>query len=241
MTRQPIAADYTMVATARGQRVLWFRMFGSYQGEWLLMSADDERYWLYKDWYGSCSGCDAIEATDFPSPLYADDPKAQEFIADYPPFLEMRPDAALRIAKREGNLLAVMPRNQRIRERDFDVSHVGRQLALVVKAQHGELEPLEVLELDNQEARREAIEAFGVEEWADEVEAEEIDREGDNRLMRLPALEGDDEPFVFLVLKDSSTPRRYIMRVRPSSTSVRAARASTFDVPADRFVLAQET
>src|SRR3990172_4705638 len=98
--------SYTMVAEARGQRVLWFRMFGSYQGEWLLLSRDEDLYYLWRDSYGSCSGCDALQGHfDYSGDdLTPESPKVQEFIANYSPFLEMRPEAALGIAEREENL-----------------------------------------------------------------------------------------------------------------------------------------
>lgn len=234
-------ADYTMVAEARGQEVLWFRRFGSYQGDWLLMAKDDERYYLYKDSYGSCSGCDAIEGTFDSGDLAPDDPQVQEFIKSYTSFLEMTPEAALRVAQRDGNLLAVLPRNRREWQDEWSHEDVGRQLALIVKKEHGELTASEILELDNQETRREALEDFGAERFVDETGAVTVDHDdAENYLMRIerdPPLEA----FAFLYVKDPSTDRRYILRTDPRHGTVRAARAASFGIPPERFVLAQET
>lgn len=233
--------SYTMVAEARGQRVLWYRQFGSYQGEWLLFSRDDDLYYVYKGSYGSCSGCDHLEGyfgyED--EPLTPEHPKVQEFIADYQSFLEMKPDAALRIVERDGNLLHVLPKNRREwYDDDFDHEVVGRQLALVVKYEEGAITAAEILELDNQEIRRAALEKYGAERFATDIEAVEIDREGENVLMRL---DRSPEPFAFLYVKDSSTERRYILRVDPAHTTAQAARAASFGMDSERFVLAEET
>jgi hypothetical protein len=229
-------ADYTMVAEARGQRVLWFRRFGSYQGDWLLLSRDDDRYYIYKDSYGSCSGCDAIEG-EFgytgADKLTPDNPQVQEFIKDYLPFLEMRPEAALRVATEKGNIFSVLPRNRREWQDDFSHEDVGRQLALIIKADHGPLSASEILEIDNQETRREQIERIGAEAFVAEIGAVEEDREGENVLMRIKR-EGQPD-YVFMYVKDPSTERRYVIRTDPAHTSVRAARAASFGMTEEQF------
>lgn len=232
-------AEYTMVAEARGQRVLWFRRFGSYQGEWLLLSRTDDRYFIYKDWYGSCSGCDSIEATwSHSQELEPDDPKVQEFIEGYRPFLEMTPRGALNVAQRDDNLLKVMPANMRSYE--WDPEAVGYQLALVVKHEEGVITAREIIELDNQEIRREALEKFGADLFVRDLDAKLIDSEGDDHLYFFFRDEGP-EPFVFLYLKDASTDRRYILRTHPQHRKVREARAASFGIPVERFDLVQET
>lgn len=235
-------AEYTMVAEARGQRVLWFRRFGSYQGDWLLMARDDDRYYLYKDSYGSCSGCDSIEAKWSWSSdgLDPDDPEVQEFIKSYPSFLEMTPRGALNVAQRDGNLLKVMPKNRREWQDEWSSEAVGRQLALVVKHEEGVISASEILELDNQETRREAIEKFGAELFVRDLGAKLVDSEGEDELYFF-FRKNASEPFVFLYLKDASTDRRYVLRTHPHHRKVREARAASFGIPAERFDLAQET
>jgi hypothetical protein len=237
-------AEYTMVAEARGQRVLWFRRFGSYQGEWLLMSRDDERYYLYKDWYGSCSGCDAIEGTFSWGDIADDDPRVAEFIEGYKPFLEMTPEGALSVSMREDNLLAVLPRNRREWQDGFEgATHeeVGRQLALVVKKEEGKITAREILELDNQELRREALESFGAESFVESISAKLLDAEIPEGNFLYHADVPGSEPYAFLYVKDPSTERRYILRTDPVHRTVREARAASFGISPERFVLAQET
>ena len=223
-----------MVAEARGQRVLWFRRFGSYQGDWLLLSRDDDLYYVYKDSYGSCSGCDAIEAEfGYDRGLEPGDPKVQKFIAAYQPFLEMRPDAALRVAERDQNLFAVLPRNRREWQDSPTHEDVGRQLALIVMADHRVLTGAEILEIDNQETRREQIERLGAEAFVDQIGAVEEDREGDNVLMRIKR-EGQPD-YAFMYVKDASTARRYVIRTDPAHRTVRAARAASFGLTEEHF------
>lgn len=233
--------DYTVVAEARGQRVLWFRRFGSYQGEWLLFARDDEHYFIYKDWYGSCSGCDSLEAEfGWGEKRFAlDDAKLVSFVAAYHPFLRMTHSSALRLA-RSGNILQVLPRNRR-EWRDIDNDAVGRQLTLIVKDDQGVITAPEILELDNQETRREAIERFGAEQFVAQLDPVVLDAEGDNFLYQAKDWSIGNEPFVFLYVKDPSTERRYVIRVAPDMQTVQAARASTFGMTAKQFVLAQET
>ena len=238
--------EYTMVAEARGQRVLWFRRFGSYQGEWLLLARDDERYYVYKDSYGSCSGCDAIEGTftwSRQDELQPDDPEVQEFIKGYPSFLEMTPRGALNVAERDGSLFKVLPANRREWQDEVTNEEVGRQLALVVKHEEGTISALEILELDNQEIRREAIEKYTAELFVRDLDANMIDSEGDDHLYFFTRMndQWSKEPFVFLYLKDASTDRRYVLRTHPQHRTVREARAASFGIPVERFDPVQET
>ncbi len=235
-----ISADYTMVAEARGQRVLWYRQFGSYQGEWLLMSCDDSMFYVYKGWYGSCSGCDAIQHT-FDGDVDPASEEVQKFIADYPSFLEMRREAAVRVVRaNDGNLTPVLPKNQRtwgVDEGPDDL--IGRQLALVVLAETGEISATEILELDNMETRRTAIEHYDAQRFRDEVGGRLIDRDGPDELWHVER--PDVEDYAFLYLKDGSTDRRYVLRVDPVHETVLAARAASFGIPPERFTLAVET
>jgi hypothetical protein len=232
--------SYTVVAEARGHRVLWFREFGSYQGEWLLFSSKGEEYFVWRGSYGSCSGCDALQAT-FSSDVEIDseDPRVQEFIADYSPFLNMTKEGALNYVRRNDSLLAVLPRNQREYYSEVDHEAAGRQMALLVKGEAGLLSPREILDLDNQEIRREAIEKHGSDRFVAEINSELMDDDGVNKLYRVRR--DSEEDFHFLYVKDPSTERRYVLRVAPEHSTVRSARASTFGLRAEEFVLAQET
>lgn len=243
-------SDYTVVAEARGHKILWFRRFGSYQGEWLMLSRDDNLYYLWRGWYGSCSGCDSLAASRLDSwrddhQWTHDDPDVVDFIKDYEPFLEMEPHAALEIAKRDGNLFTVMPANFRESlDEDWRLDGMtyegtGRQLALIIKAEHNELEALEILEIDNLETRREAIETYGATSWMFDTEATVIDTEGDNQLCCIER--PGHETFCFLHLKDGSSDRRYILRVSPEHGTVHEARAASFGMTPEQFRPTVET
>jgi len=234
-------SSYPVVAEARGHRTLWYRQFGSYQGEWLLFSQGDDHYWVWRGSYGSCSGCDAFEAHFGSSGEYeTESPQVQNFIKDYTPFLKLRPDAALNMAMRDDTLLPLLPRNQRDWLSSIPREEVGHQLALLVKGQAGKLTPTEILDLDNQEIRRDAIEAYGPENFISELKPDVVDDTEEGVLYVIVRPPGTED-YAFLYVKDPSTERRYVLRVDPAHQNVRAARASTFGFSAADFVLAQET
>jgi hypothetical protein len=54
---------YDIIAIVKGQDVIYYKEFGEYHGDWLLISYDNnlESYFFYKGHYGSCSGCDEFE------------------------------------------------------------------------------------------------------------------------------------------------------------------------------------
>ena len=90
--------SYSIVAEIRSQKVVYFNNFGDYQGEWLMLALDKENqmYHIYKDYYGSCSGCDWLENK---SDSYERDEKTWNIILsqenvdeikkEYPPFLSI--------------------------------------------------------------------------------------------------------------------------------------------------------
>ena len=90
--------DYSDVLKMAGATVHAYREFGSYQGDWLAKVTFNGREGWIRDYYGSCSGCDALQgevgfaghecgSDDWYNPLYEDDgfragcPKCQELKA----------------------------------------------------------------------------------------------------------------------------------------------------------------
>lgn len=56
--------SYSEALEAAGAIVHEYRQFGSYQGVWIAVVTDpDGITGMIRDYYGSCSGCDAYEAT----------------------------------------------------------------------------------------------------------------------------------------------------------------------------------
>ena len=85
--------DYSIVASARGQKVLSYEFVGGYEGDWLLVSADASTVYFYKGCYGSCTGCDQLESVfGYGWNEKTDSIKEQEikdFAASYKSFIEI--------------------------------------------------------------------------------------------------------------------------------------------------------
>lgn len=54
--------SYEQALAAAGAKVLEFKNFGSYQGEWVALIFHDKQFKWVHGYFGSCSGCDAFEA-----------------------------------------------------------------------------------------------------------------------------------------------------------------------------------
>lgn len=54
--------DYAEAMALSGAKILNYEQFGSYQGEWLAAVEYEGRKFFVAGSYGSCSGCDALEA-----------------------------------------------------------------------------------------------------------------------------------------------------------------------------------
>lgn len=54
--------SYEIIAEHFWQEVINYEEFWWYQWSWLLVSKKDDLVYVYKDYYGSCSGCDPLEA-----------------------------------------------------------------------------------------------------------------------------------------------------------------------------------
>jgi hypothetical protein len=219
---------YPLVAGVRGQDVLLYQQFGSYQGEWMMLARDATNYYVYKDWYGSCSGCDAYEAEMDYSTDGVPMEKALKFAESYPPFIEI-PHETMRNLVKNGTLGTVLPANINDKYSDIDLPAFTSDMALAAKlAENVDVTADDILKAPNQELKQRALKLFGYERFVAEVEMEEIHRDGENALLR----KGD---IVFAYVKDSSTPRRYLLRVPPNSKTVHEAIAWTFNMRPDEY------
>lgn len=54
--------DYQWCLEQAGAKVLAFKTFGSYQGDWFAKVEYEGNVFWINDYYGSCSGCDAFES-----------------------------------------------------------------------------------------------------------------------------------------------------------------------------------
>lgn len=211
--------SYTIIAWANNQKVINFQRFGLYQGEWLMITKDEHKYFIYKDYYGSCSGCDAYEALDVPQTLT----NAKEFAKRYPAFIEI-PIETMRNLVRAGTLPSIFPRNIYDNADGADLRSFIFDVVIAVKNEENiDITAADILACRNQEIKQTALKHFGYERFVAEANMEEIARDGEDALLRT----GD---IVFAYVKDASTSRRYLLRVPPTMTRVREAIAWTFNM-----------
>jgi hypothetical protein len=65
--------DYKTVLEMAGAKVICFKKFGSYQGDWWAkVDFNGIISWVH-GWYGSCSGCDTIDAISSSHPWDVED------------------------------------------------------------------------------------------------------------------------------------------------------------------------
>lgn len=222
--------SYRDIATLNGQAPVLFRQYGGYQGDWLLFSRDEENYYLWKDSYGSCSGCDNLQSifdyNDAPS-----NKSIREFLDQYNTFAEIPKQTAVNLVK-AGTFEKVFPKNLRGEYSDIDglaMDEWIEECVFAVKVYEDlDITTEEILGTKNQELRREAIERTGIESFFEGVKAIELDvDERGDKLMSWP---GESEVMKYLWLKDGSTDREYVLRVPPETAGVTEGKAWSFDV-----------
>jgi hypothetical protein len=207
---------YPVIAWANGEKCVLFQQFGSYSGEWLMLTKNEQEYKVYKDWYGSCSGCDAYEA-ETPKTLS----QAKKFAEDYRSFVEV-PIETMRNLARNGTMKKVFPANINDEYSELSYDDFCSDAQISVKLEEDiDVTAADVLACKNQEIKQQALKRFGYERFVDEIKFEEIDRLGEDALLR-------KDDIVFAYVKDASTPRRYLLRVPPHMRRIREAVAWTF-------------
>lgn len=228
MTNVPSHNRYEIIALAKDQEILYYQEFGSYQGEWILFSCNEDQYFIYKGYYGSCSGCDDYEAELSYEPTRE---QAIEFAKKYHHFASFDKETANHIIEND-SLLSILPYNINDTYSEIKVDDVAKQLTLLMKWKEGKITPSEILEVQNLETRRKMIEELTDEKFMDGIGGEVIDTEGENKLI---LLHREPEDFVFVNVKDGSTLRRYMLRVPPEIRTVKQGIAWTFDLPEEEY------
>lgn len=228
LTRVP--TNYSDVAALRGQTVLLYQQFGSYQGEWLCFARDKTKYYIYKGWYGSCSGCDDIQARwDYGNETLSQK-ELDEWLAEYPAFVDMPRLTAKNLAM-AGRLMQTFPRN--IREdlsSEVGLDEFVTECELVTKIEEDAgITNDDILAARSQEVRRRAIERKGIVRFMTEVAA--IEMEKDDRGDRLMDVSGNK----YLWLQDGSTDREYVLRVPDDTMRVREGKAWSFNISEDDY------
>lgn len=100
-----------IISGVTGREVVYYSQFGSYQGIWLLVTKDGDNYYIYKDYYGSCSGCDPLQSEIRTSEI--DLEIAKKFADKYHPFLTLS-DGQLEALLHSQNLKSLFPKNIRM-------------------------------------------------------------------------------------------------------------------------------
>lgn len=227
-TEEDVRFDsYRDIATFRGQRPLFYQQFGSYQGEWVLFALAGDDYLIYRDYYGSCSGCDSLEAANIST-----SEQALAFAEGYRPFCEIPRETARNLA-RNGTLKQVFPANFRESDwrDDLNPDELVGELETIIKLEEDlPVEADDAWRARSQETRRRVLERIDVEALIDTV----IDVDGPDRLVAIR-----DE--MYLQLKDASSDRRYFLRVPPEMIRVRQAKAWSFDMDENEYAPIVET
>jgi len=103
-------SDYTIIAQAKGHQLLWYECYGDYTGTWVMLTRYGDKYYIWKDSYGSCSGCDNLQASSLGSE--SSFKEIWEFAKNYEPFLAVPVDVALSLVAK-GQLSEIFPANER--------------------------------------------------------------------------------------------------------------------------------
>lgn len=227
---------YTIIAWCRGHEVLFYREFGSYQGDWVMLSYCDGEYNLWRGCYGSCSGCDHYEAS-LGDAAHAIDPGVQEFVKDYLPFLEV-PAFTMRNLASQGyrSIGQILPANMREEAIEgYSPEQLAKDVSALVKLKE-EL-PIycdDILQANDQEVKQRMLKLYGYERFCVDAHAKVLDASGENSLLAVDEIR-------FLSLKDSSTDRRYLLRVPPHIERTKEGIAWTFGLSEEEYAPLIET
>lgn len=115
-----------MLSQVTGKPCIDFICFGSYQGEWVALLDSGEDVELWKGSYGSCSGCDWLEAERNWTTDEVSDEKAREFFKEDRPFLAI-PKHTIRDMSLE-TFEQIFPANVRKDIYEFDVGLLFKSL-----------------------------------------------------------------------------------------------------------------
>ena len=225
-TTEVLLQSYADIAVIQGYRRLLYQRFGDYQGEWMLFAVGgpDDEYAIYRDWYGSCSGCDALEQHGVG---LTSREEAERFASKYSPFA-LVPRETMRNLVLAETLPSIFPAN--FREEGADA--FAFECSLIARLE--EEMPLDAemaLASRNQETRRQIMERIGIEEFVTAL----LHADGSDKLVTC------SDGGHYLWLKDASTPREYLLRVPPDTKTVVEGKAWSFGITPDEYAPIRET
>jgi hypothetical protein len=217
--KAPSHNRYDIVALCRGHEVLYYREFGGYEGEWLMISFCTDEYYIWKGYYGSCSGCDSYEA-GLSSESTVE--QALAFAKEYLPFIEVPKKTMVNLVKNE-TVQQILPANIR---GDFEGNwdEIVNDLTLIVKMKEKiDISVPDIIKATDAEVKQNALKMYGYEKFVQDAGAQTVHSEGENHLIVVGGMK-------LLSLKDSSTPRRYLLRVPDTIERVKEGIAWTFNL-----------
>lgn len=100
-----------MLSKVLGKKLIAYKEYGSYQGDWLAIIDGENTLHIYRGIYGSCSGCDFIEAERDWDSQEIDDEVAKGYFKNERPFLSLEKATYLKMSREE--FLSVLPANTR--------------------------------------------------------------------------------------------------------------------------------
>lgn len=108
-----------VLAAGLKMKLLAYEEFGSYQGDYIAILQDGDAIKIYKGNYGSCSGCDWLEAEkDWESGEISDE-KIADFVKDDKPFLTLD-RAGIEVIAKSDDPSVYFPANTRVDYADWD-------------------------------------------------------------------------------------------------------------------------
>lgn len=235
-------SDYRAVALLQLQEPLFYRTYGDYQGEWLLISEDAESFYFYKGSYGSCGGCDDFEATfDGSAEVDPESDIAKDFLKNYKPYLVIPKETAGRLANDFEQILALFPRNMRGTFEFRDYEEAIKQFAIIAKYSNGlPLEPQEILDIDNLEVRRQRFEEYGEGKFLKDLKDYTVIDQDHDAILFSTHSTVDGSELRFILVQDSSTPRKYLLRVDPRTKTAKEGKAASFGLREEDYILKDE-
>ena len=140
-----------VLAKVFNRELVIYKSFGSYQGDFIAITRDSNKYYIYKGCYGSCSGCDSLESfisnnCNYDSSSFTLD-LMKTFVGeeDYTPFIEVDKEVFERLLN-ERDLKSILPANTRLNFDNDDYEDMTD--AEVMKEIEDEILTLDVGELD---------------------------------------------------------------------------------------------
>lgn len=109
------------------KKLLFYAEYGSYQGDYLAILEGKDSVYLHKGYYGSCCGCDWLEAERCWEDGTLTKKQIENYCKDEKPFLEIK-KTSLDILIKSKNMKVYFPKNTRLDYNDFNWDDIKKSL-----------------------------------------------------------------------------------------------------------------